>query len=82
MKAEPSVLGTNKGSLRTSHAEVTSFPFCKVVHDKGMWRMISAIYKAKYLIIYRYAKGVEILGNNAIAWIHNKFFKIFAERRN
>lgn len=34
MKAEPSVLGTNKGSLRTSHAEVTSFPFLKVVHDK------------------------------------------------
>ena len=44
--------------------------------------IISAIYKAKYLIIYRYAKGVEILGNSAIAWIHNKFLKIFAERRN
>ena len=41
--------------------------------------MISAIYKAKYLIIYRYAKGVEILGNSAIAWIHNKFLKIFVD---
>lgn len=34
MKIEPSVLGTYKGSLRSSHEEVTSFPFCKVVHDE------------------------------------------------